>query len=304
VSSTTTAGGVATSSGAVSVVYTYTPAPTLTLACPTSTGTVGTAYSSALVASGGVPAYTYSISAGSISPLMLNPSTGAITGTPTSAVTLTFTGMVTDSIGETATTNPTTCTITISPNTPPPTGMCNASTVVFSQGPADAFQVKYAANLNIGDSVVNLSNSGAQGNTDGGNICVNVYGFDPAEELISCCTCLVTPNALESLSVQGSILSNTLTPATPNAVVIKLVASVPGTGALASGMLAWGTTLHSVPTPPLGYRVTETPFTNGTLSASELTRITSQCGFNQTNGSGFGICAGCATGGLGATTAK
>jgi hypothetical protein len=177
--------------------------------------------------------------------------------------------------------------------------------VVFATGgPADAFQVKYAANLNVGDSVINFSNSGAQGAVDGGNICVNVYGFDPTEELISCCTCLVSPNALESLSVQNSILSNTLTPAKPNAVVIKLVASVPGTGALASGMLAWGTTLHSVPTPPLGYRVTETPFTNGTLSSSELNRITSQCGFNQTDGSGFGICAGCAAGGLGAVAVK
>jgi hypothetical protein len=36
------------------------------------------------------------------------------------------------------------------------------------------------------------------------------------------------------------------------------------------------------------------------LSAAELAHITSTCGFIQSNGSGFGICNGCAAGGLGA----
>jgi hypothetical protein len=300
ISSSVVTGSVLTSSGSVSIVYTYTPALALTLSCPASTGTVGTPYSSALVAAGGVPAYgPYAIVSGSISPLTLNTGTGAITGTPTTAGTLTFTAMVTDSIGDTATTGATACTITIGGAPPPPTGMCNASAVVFSpEGPADAFQVRYAANLNIGDSVINITNS------DGGSIGVNVYVFDPSEELISCCTCLLTPNALQSLSVKNSLISNTLIPVTPTAVVIKLVACVPGTGALASGLVAWGTTLHAVPTPAAAYGVTETRFTNGTLSAAELTRITSTCGFAQTDGSGFGICKGCAAGGLGAAIAQ
>ncbi len=304
VSSSVTSGSVATSSGAVSVVYTYTPAPALTLACPASTGTVGVPYSSALVASGGVPAYgPYAITAGSISPLTLNTSTGAITGTPTVAGPLTFTGMVTDSIAETATTTPTTCTITIaSAPPPPPVGPCNPSTPVFSTGVADAFQIRYAANLPIGDSFVNITNSGAQGTTASGNICVNAYTFDASEELISCCACEVTPNGLQSISVLNSLISNPLTPAVPSSVVIKLVASVPGTGALAHGLLAWGTTLHALPTAPASYGLSETPFSNSALSAAELTHITSTCGFIQSDGSGFGICKGCAGGGLGAST--
>src|SRR5271155_1661054 len=118
------------------------------------------------------------------------------------------------------------------------------STVAFSQtiGPDDAFLVRYAANLNIGDSVVNVTNTG----TSGGNLCANVYTFDPAEELISCCTCSVTPNGLQSLSVRNSLISNTLTAAVPTSVVIKIVAS---TGAvcnasaiagLAHGLAVWG----------------------------------------------------------------
>src|SRR5436305_7234579 len=40
--------------------------PPLALACPAGSGTVGTAYNSSLVASGGVNPYTYSIMSGSL----------------------------------------------------------------------------------------------------------------------------------------------------------------------------------------------------------------------------------------------
>ncbi len=81
------------------------------------------------------------------------------------------------------------------------------SSVAFGQviniAVPDAFQIDYASNLNIGDSVVNITNAGTVNGADPlGEICANVYTFDPAEELISCCTCLVTPNGLDSLSDQ------------------------------------------------------------------------------------------------------
>jgi hypothetical protein len=189
------------------------------------------------------------------------------------------------------------------------------STVAFAQvGPDDAFQVRYASNLNIGDSVINVTNTGTAGTAGAfgqisGNLCVNVYTFDPAEELVSCCTCNVTPNGLQSLSVRGSLTSNPLTPAIPTSVVIKLLASTGacnassvGAANLASGMRAWGTTVHALPTSPVSYGVTETEFSNGGLSAAELAHLTTFCGFIQANGSGFGICSGCSTGGLGAKT--
>ncbi|HME07664.1 MAG TPA: hypothetical protein VKG25_11455 [Bryobacteraceae bacterium] len=183
------------------------------------------------------------------------------------------------------------------------------SAVAFAQNPitADAqFQVRYASNLNIGDSLVNITNSGASGQT----ICANLYTFDPAEELISCCTCSVTPNALVSLSVLKSLVSNPLTPAIPTSVVIKILASTGSCNAaaaapLAAGLLAWGTTIHAnSATTPISYFGTETAFSPATLSAAEYTHITSTCGFIQGNGSGFGLCRGCATGGLGATTVE
>src|SRR5207244_11256295 len=92
--------------------------------------------------------------------------------------------------------------------------------------PSDACQVRYAANLNIGDSVINISNAGTQ-NAGGAltNICANVYAFSPDEQLISCCSCTVTPNALVSLSAVSDLISNTLTPARPTSIVVKLIAT-------------------------------------------------------------------------------
>ena len=63
-------------------------------------GTVNTAYSATLTATGGTPPYAWSIVSGSLpTGLTLNPSSGAITGTPTAIGNFSFTAQVTDSSG-------------------------------------------------------------------------------------------------------------------------------------------------------------------------------------------------------------
>ena len=71
---------------------------TLPLTAPNPNAQVGVPYNSGVTASGGNPPYTYSITAGSLpGGLNLNPNTGAITGTPTTAGTFPFTVQATDS---------------------------------------------------------------------------------------------------------------------------------------------------------------------------------------------------------------
>jgi len=220
-------------------------------------------------------------------------------------------------------------------------GTLAASAVAFAQlgptfTPTDAYQIGYAANLNIGQSVLNMSNSGWQGGFINatpptvGNICANVYIFDPQEEEISCCSCLITPNGLNSIPL-STLTLNTLTPAIPTSIIVKLLASQPGTtiagaymtcnasavaqptmgvpnptatapytagqtGYLAGGLIAWGTTLE----PQISaFNVVSVDYKKEMLSASELTALVSTCGFVQTEGSGYGICPSCATTGLG-----
>ncbi|MBY0504749.1 MAG: hypothetical protein K2X03_12620 [Bryobacteraceae bacterium] len=212
------------------------------------------------------------------------------------------------------------------------------SVAAFSQAVDVPYQVRYASNLNIGDSVINITNSGANGAglaagttaATTGAICVNVYAFSPDEQMISCCSCPVTPNGLVSLSVTRDLTSNTLTPAVPTSIVVKLVATVPQTtgganctnsaaavgtvvgtapGNLTNGMLAWGTTVHAGPTAGSAPVITETPFSPATLSTGvgavapdigEVGRMNQLCNFINANGSGFGVCRSCRLGGLGA----
>ncbi len=65
-----------------------------------SNGTVGAAYSQAIAATGGASPYSFAISAGALpAGLALNATTGAITGTPTSADVVNFTVRATDANG-------------------------------------------------------------------------------------------------------------------------------------------------------------------------------------------------------------
>ncbi|MBZ5623165.1 MAG: putative Ig domain-containing protein [Acidobacteriia bacterium] len=72
----------------------------ITTTSPLPQGLVSTSYAQTFAVAGGTPAYTWSITAGSLpAGLSLNASTGAITGTPTTAATSSFTVNVVDSLG-------------------------------------------------------------------------------------------------------------------------------------------------------------------------------------------------------------
>lgn len=214
-----------------------------------------------------------------------------------------------------------------------PVLMLMLSIGVLAQNPSTAdspFLVRYTANLHVGDSIINITNTGANGASLAGpgfdpigNICVNVYAFSPDEQMVACCSCLITPNGLVSLSVYDSLRPNTLTGVTPNSIIVKLLAKAAGTdftgttctgsaagrgaasGPVATaGIAAWGTTAHvpgsgATPAAKSPLEITETPFTPSTLSAGELASLENRCTHIIANGSGFGVCRGCQPGGRG-----
>jgi len=94
-------GAVTLDGNAVAVCLTGPICPVVTLA-PTTLpdGVVGTAYSQTITASGGTGPYTFAVSSGILPPpLAIGLNTGAITGTPTTAGTYTFTITATDANG-------------------------------------------------------------------------------------------------------------------------------------------------------------------------------------------------------------
>src|ERR1700689_1052417 len=123
------------------------------------------------------------------------------------------------------------------------------STAAFAQDPIltigndGPFQVKYASNLQYGESYIDITNTGVNGaplrgpgfGAASGNICVNVYAFDPSEELVACCSCLVTPDQTVNLGVVADLTSKTLTGVVPTSATVKLLATLAGTNGSGTG---------------------------------------------------------------------
>lgn len=207
-------------------------------------------------------------------------------------------------------------------------GFCQQSTL-------DApYKVWYASHLdNPIDSVVDIINTGGNGGVppfgpqfgaaNSGNICVNVYAFDSTEELVSCCSCMITPDQVKELKVGEQILAvGTLTGFPVSSMTLKLIGSsgaaagsYPSSCATSAatvstaagstnypvgGYIAFGTTVHAGASST--YRVSESEFIPSILSGdgSELRSLTTRCAFIVGNGSGFGQCGGCNAGALGA----
>jgi hypothetical protein len=194
---------------------------------------------------------------------------------------------------------------------------------------ADApYQVHYFANTAIGDSVINITNTGANGAGNGsgttapiaGAICANFYVFDQNEGTVSCCSWAVTPDGLTSLSVQKDLIANPLFARNnTDGIVVKVLATAPvsnsctnsallaGNPAPVDGLVVWGTDLHANTAAFAGtYQVTETPFTPLTLSGysaagptGEYARLQYSCGVAVGQVLGSGICNSCKVGGLG-----
>ncbi|MGP8247414.1 MAG: hypothetical protein ACLQVN_23250 [Bryobacteraceae bacterium] len=203
----------------------------------------------------------------------------------------------------------------------------------FAQAPVtldSPVQMRYAANPSAGESYIDITNTGYNGEnllgpgsvSTAGNICVNVYAFDATDEQeVACCSCWVSPNQVVNLGVNADLTSKTLTGVIPPSVSVKLVATLAGgggTGAastcagsaatvthasvLVDGMVAWGTTLHPGPTTG-SFVVTETPFTPISVAAAsqDLDSIGGRCAAIIGNGSTYGICTSCRNGALGAS---
>jgi hypothetical protein len=212
-------------------------------------------------------------------------------------------------------------TSTVTSNEAPPGAA--ASAALFLGNP---FQFSYAANLNLGESYIDIANTGASGasllgpgfGAATGNICANVYAFDPGEELIACCSCLITPDQTVNLGVNRDLSVKTLTGVVPTSVTVAVLSTLAGgdgtgtscansaamvaTAALANGVAAWGTTLHATPTAALA--TTERAFSGATLNSGELASLGGRCASILGNGSGFGVCNSCRAGALGSVPSQ
>jgi hypothetical protein len=172
-----------------------------------------------------------------------------------------------------------------------------------SDGP---YQFTYFTNARQAlDGKVRVVNDGATATvalpTANGQLCANFYVLSN-EELSECCACSLTIDGGRELSINNDLTSNpgSGAPLLKKGVIEMLATTLPsggcnpatvgtGTNLLSTGLSALITHVQAV-LPNLSFPVTEEEFQQGTLSAAELVRITTLCGFIQISDAGKGIC--------------
>jgi hypothetical protein len=141
--------------------------------------------------------------------------------------------------------------------------------------------------------------SGAAADPNGTSICALIYVFDADQDMVACCSCIITGGG----GTGASIAALTFNPGggvpPPDSGTVKVVAAVPTAGCgigqekdLASevvpgGIVGW-VTHGTVLSNPLGKA--EVPFTDTREDPGDLLQLASLCGGAQ--GAGTGVC-GC-----------
>lgn len=159
--------------------------------------------------------------------------------------------------------------------------------------PADTLKVDYFSNANTAgapDATVRLDNPG----TAGGNVCAAIYVFDSNQEMSECCSCLLTPDGLRTLSVNSDLTSNPVTGSSLTTGVIKIASTVASGGSCSlptsitptPALRAWVTHIENA-----SFALTETNADDATLSTNEVMRLNFACSAIQLDGSGKGICS-------------
>jgi len=173
-----------------------------------------------------------------------------------------------------------------------------ATGAVVASAQTDVYKVNYFSNnqtTGAPDATVRIDNPGLTY----GNLCAMIYVFAADQQMAECCGCVQSHNNLNTYSVNYNLASfaYTLTAVPTTSGVIKIVSALPNSSGVcdptsaykATGNLrAWATHIQN----PVGrsYPVTETPFSDSTLGATELANLQEQCTYVNILGSGFGIC--------------
>ena len=231
--------------------------------------TIGTVYSATLAATGGTPAYTWSISVGSLpSGLSLNTATGAIAGTPAAnAATSSFTVQVVGSDFATTATKAT-ANLSITVNA--------ALSITTTALPAGTVGTPYAANTT-------LAATGGTPPYTWTQVSLPVVGVLPVNSGVGLPTGLSlatngaitgTPTATNTWNFRVQVKDSASTPATITAdlsILINAATTTPAVNVTVTGSTSPG----QQPTVTVAAASTPTVSLNGTLTLTFLSAVTS-----------------------------
>jgi len=265
--------GVGTLDGTLTINVSIVPSINLS---PTtlSAGKVGTSYSAAVAASGGTSSYTYAITSGSLPTGLSLSSSGAISGTPTTAGSYTFTVTATDSGSNTGSQS---YTLVIAPNITIPTtlsagkvGTSYSATLTASGGTSPYTYAVTSGSLPAG---LSLSSGGAISGTPttAGSYTFTVTATDSSSytgsqsyTVVIAPDITLSPTTLSSGTV-GTSYSTTLTASGGTSPYTYAVTS----GSLPAGLSLSSGVISGTPTTAGSYTFTVTATDNSSYTGSQ-----------------------------------
>jgi hypothetical protein len=143
--------------------------------------------------------------------------------------------------------------------------------------------------------LINAATGGSPVTSPAGDVCANIYVFDASQEMISCCSCRLTPNEVATASVGNQLTNNPLVGIIPTAGVIKIlptaaetaVCSPTAPSAPSDASLLMGFATH-VQISGAATFVTETNIPIAPLGPDEAAFLPNTCLFVTYLGSGYG----------------
>lgn len=170
-------------------------------------------------------------------------------------------------------------------------GIVPVNALAQNAGDNSVYFVTYFSNANTTrapDATVRVINDG----DTGADLWASYYVFDDSEELSECCSCITTPDGLNSESVNSNLTNNPLTGRPLSRGVLKVISSSTGDPTATkptAGIRGWATHIQKI--TGTTFAVTEAPLADSNLSAGEQTLLQNLCYYAQVLGSGTGVCS-------------
>jgi len=144
-------------------------------------------------------------------------------------------------------------------------GLVSGAAVAQPVGDASVYFVTYFSNNVAGapDATVRIINDGS---SPFGALYAAYYVFDDSQELTECCACYITPDGINSESVQNNLTANPITGKVPSRGVIKIIGSLisdPRNVQPAAGLHGFAT--HIQLTGTATYAITESALLDANL---------------------------------------
>jgi hypothetical protein len=163
------------------------------------------------------------------------------------------------------------------------------------------YSLAHQTSNTVPDGTLRLVNDGNVSDASPtGDLCGAIYVFDNSENMVTCCSCKVTPNGYLSLSVNNNLTSKVAPNKLPTRGVIKVLSSTTATDTTTvdicdptnvsqqPGIHGW---IAHLQRGGSGFQITETELKESALDAAELADLQEDCQVILTQGAGSqGFC--------------